>query len=251
MKTTTPVAGVRGVFTFLTAVLLAGCAGSSESTGGPTASSSATPSPTLLSVPEWDPADEGPVALDAGTYLIPSSAWSVADFTVTFPAGWSAQYGHVYAQHGDQSNEFGFYAVVVDEIFADSCEGEGGPTKTFGSGVEDLVTALREQTGGARTTKPDSTILGGYPATRIDLEIPKDLDLDQCQMADYGFTGLQVWYSEPADKYFVLLPGAVARVYIVDVDGQRQVFMADVLNPRSAADRAELDTVLASIRIRG
>lgn len=248
---TTPIAGVRGATTLLTAVLLAGCAGSSESTPGPTASSSATPSPTLLSVPEWDLVDEGTVALDAGTYLIPSSVWSVADFTVTFPAGWSAQYGHVYAQHTGQSNEFGFYEVVVDEIFADSCTGEGGPTKTLGPGVEDLVTALLEQKGGARTTKPDSIVLGGYPATRIDLEIPKNLDLDQCQMADYGFTGLQVWYSEPADKYFVLLPGAVARVYVVDVDGQRQVFMAQVQDPQSDEDRAELDTVLASIRIRG
>jgi hypothetical protein len=204
-------------------------------------------------VPEWDPADEGEVArLDAGTYLVPSSAWSVADFTVTFPPGWRAQYGHVYdAQHGDPSNEFGFYAVMVDEIFADSCEGEGGASKTIGPGVEALVTALHEQPGGATTTEPEATTLGGFSATRIDLAIPKDLDLDKCQMADYGFSGLQVWYSEPADKYFVLLPGAVARVYVVDVDGQRQVFVAQVQHPESEEDHAELDTVLDSIRITG
>jgi hypothetical protein len=213
---------------------------------------SATPSSTFLSVPEWDPTDEGEqVPLEAGTYLVPSSAWSVADFTVTFPAGWSAQYGHVFAQHGDQSNEFGFYGVVVDEIFADSCSGEGGTTEAVGPGVEDLVTALLAQGGGARTTERESTTLGGYPATRIDIVIPKDLDLGKCQMAEYGFSGLQVWYSEPADKYFVLLPGALARVYIVDVDGQRQVFMAQLLDPSSKEDRAELDTVLDSIRIWG
>ena len=90
-----------------------------------------TPSSAFLSVPEREPADEGEVVpLEAGTYLVPRSAWSVADFTVRFPAGWVVQYGHVYAQHGGQDDEFGFYEVVVDEIFADSCEGEGGVTKT-------------------------------------------------------------------------------------------------------------------------
>ena len=210
---------VRGLLVLLTPLLLAGCAESSDTAGEP--APSATSPSAFLSVPEWDPADEGTFApIEAGTYLVPSSAWSVADFTVTFPAGWQVQYGHVFAQHGDRSDEFGFYAVVVDEIFADSCEGEGGATRTVGPGVDDL-------------------------------EIPEDVDLDECQMAEYGFAGLQVWYSEPADKYFVLLPGAVARVYVVDVDGRRQVFMAQILDPRSAVDRAELDTVLASIRIRG
>lgn len=242
----------RGVLALLPPLLLAGCAGSSDTSEEAGSSPSATPSSAFLSVPEWDPADEGEHAsLEAGTYLVPSSAWSVADFTVAFPTGWAVQYGHVFAQHGDQSNEFGFYAVVVDEIFADSCEGEGGMTETVGPGVDGLVTALLGQAGGAKTTKPESTTLGGYPAKRIDLEIPKDLDLDECQMAEYGFEGLQVWYSEPADKYFVLLPGALARVYVVDVDGQRQVFLAQVGNPRSDEDRAELDTVLDSIQIRG
>jgi hypothetical protein len=68
-------------------------------------------------------------------------------------------------------------------------------------------------------------------------------------MAEYGFAGLQVWYSEPADKYFVLLPGAVATVYVVDVEGERQVFLTQVGNPHSQTDLAELQTVLESIEI--
>ena len=90
-----------------------------------------------------------------------------------------------------------------------------------------------------------ATTLGGYPATRIDLRIPKGLHLDRCRLGPWG---LQVWYSEPADKYFALLPGAVARVYIMTVGGERQVFLAQVRDPRSAEDRAELRTVLDSIR---
>lgn len=38
--------------------------------------------------------------------------------------------------------------------------------------------------------------------------------------------------------------------YVVDVDGKRQVFLAQVNNPGSAQDRAELESVLDAIRIK-
>jgi hypothetical protein len=124
--------------------------------------------------------------------MIPRSTWSVADFTVTFPDGWTVQYGHGFAQHHDQPNEFGFYGVVVDEIFSDACRGKGGASTSVGPGVDALVTALLEQDGGTVKTKPVHTTLGGYPATRIDLRIANRVDLDTCQTAEYGFWGLQV-----------------------------------------------------------
>lgn len=93
-----------------------------------------------------------------------------------------------------------------------------------------------------------STRLGGYPATRFDLEIPKHRDVSTCRMTP---AGLQIWYSEPADKYFVLLRDAIASVYVVDVGGARQVFLAQASTSASAADRTELQTVLDSIRIEG
>ena len=170
------------------------------------------PSPTLLSIPEWNTQAEGAhVPLESGTYSV-QLPWSVAGFTVSFPEGWTVQYGHAFGQHSDQPDEFGFYGVVVDEIFTDACRGEGGTTRAIGPGVRrSLITALREQHGGALKTNVTDTILGGYPTTRIDLRIPKRADLDRCRMAEYWDSrSLQVWYSEPADKYFVLLPGAVA-----------------------------------------
>ena len=234
----------------LVAVGLSGCSGESEASPQSKPSASVKTSASLLSVPEWSPEDEGDhVPLDPGTYFIPTSPWSVAGFTVTLPEGWTVQYGHVFGKHSDQPDEFGFYGVVVDEIFTDACRGEGGTTRAIGPGVDSLITALREQKGGALKTNVTETILGGYPATRIDLRIPKRADLERCQMAEYGFAGLQVWYSEPADKYFVLLPGAVATVYGVDVGGERQVFLAQVGNPDSEADLTELETVLRSIDI--
>lgn len=189
------------------------------------------------------------VAIEPGTYRIPASAWSLADYTVTFRAGWEVQYGHLFSKHSDTGNELGFYAVVVDEIFTDPCRGEGVPV-AVGSRVGDLVTALLEQPGPVKGSPVTST-LAGYPATRIDLEIPESLDLTKCRLAEDDVMGLQVWKSTPADKYFVLLPGQRVSVYVVDVHGRRQVFLVETQARTSATDKAELQAALDSIRIEG
>jgi hypothetical protein len=230
--------------------VLTGCGGGV--TGEPPPSTpSATPSATPGVTVSPFPSSDEPVAIEAGDYRIPISTWSVADFMVTFPKGWEVQYGHVYAKHSsdaeDAEDEFGFYAVVVDELYADAFAGETGDLRQVGPGVDDLAAALLKQPG-PKASGPVETTLGGYPAVRIDLVIPESYDLTACSLASFGFEGLQIWYSPPADKYFVLLPDATASVYIVDVDGQRQVFLTQ---SRSAAaeDARELQAVLDSIRI--
>ena len=61
--------------------------------------------------------------------------------------------------------------------------------------------------------------------------------------------GLQIWYSAPADKYFVLLADGIASVYVVDVDGQRQVFLTQYRSATSDEDVRELQTILDSIHL--
>jgi hypothetical protein len=100
------------------------------------------------------------------------------------------------------------------------------------------------------TSRPVTTNLGGYPATRVDLRVPKGLDLESCRMAGAGALALQIWYSEPADNYFVLFAGAVASVYILDVGAERQVFVAQNRSPDSPEATTELEAVLDSIRIQ-
>lgn len=189
------------------------------------------------------------LAIEPGTYRIPASAWSVADYRVTFGEGWAVQYGHIFSKHSDTDDELGFYAVVVDEIFTDPCRGEGVPM-AVGSGVGDLVTALLELPGPIKS-RPVASTLAGYPATRIDLEVPQGLDLTKCRLAEDGVMGLQVWKSTPADKYFVLLPGRRVSLYVVDVHGRRQVFLVETEARTSATDKADLKAALDSIRIEG
>jgi hypothetical protein len=90
------------------------------------------------------------------------------------------------------------------------------------------------------------TTLGGRPALRIDLVVPKGFDLEPCNLQG---AGLQVWYSAPARKNFVLLPDGIASAYLVDVGGRRQVFLTQHRSGTSGPDVAELQTILDSIRI--
>ena len=216
---------------------------SSAASGSPGAGSTGTPAtPAETGMPFAYSTD--PVAIEPGTYRIPRSEWSVVDFTVTFPEGWTVQYAHVYAKDPDTVDELGFYAVVVDQIYGNACEGDTGELIDVGPSVDDLATALLQQPG-PMARGPVDTSLGGYPATRIDLAIPEGFDLAACSLGDIG---LQIWYSTPADKYFVLLPDGAVSVYIVDVDGQRQVFLTGG-SVTSEENVRELRVILDSIQI--
>lgn len=234
---------VHGVAVAVLLVVGAGCGGGGDA--APTqVSTSVTSDPSAGATTELFPYDDEGAPVDAGTYRIPASAWSVADFEVTFGEGWTVQHGHVFHRSSD-AYELEFYAVVPEEIAADACDGVEGGLMEIGPSVDDFATALLEQPG-TQASRPVATTLGGHPATRIDLAIPEGLDLTTCS---FGEVGLQIWYARPADKYFVLLHDNPTSVYIVDVDGQRQVFIAGPLGPMTTKrDARELQAVLDSIR---
>ena len=227
---------------------VAGCSADDPSGGSPAPGASETAPVAAPSTSESTlgsiPAGDAPI--EPGTYRIPRSAWSVADFTVTFPEGWVVQYGHVFGSNQDADDEFGFYAVVVDGIWADACAGgNSGDPIEVGPTVDDLAKALLAQPG-PTASGPVTTTLGGYPATRIDLTVPEGFDLEPCNASGIG---LQIWYSAPADKNFLLTADSSASVFLLDLDGERQVFLSQHGATTSDEDLAELQAVLDSIRI--
>ena len=217
-----------------------------------------TPSPSQTSTPPPSiPMEDGP-RLEPGTYSVSSEGrtgsdpllWSIVDYTITIPEGWKGHTGHYLSKYEgfDEARGLVIYPVLVDEVYADPCEGERGPIEAAGPKVNDLVDALLEQPGTA-TTEPVQTTIGGLPATRIDLEVPKGADLRSCFLADFGRPGLQVWFSKPTQTYFVLMPGYTASIYVVDVDGERQVFLTQHGPAASNEDLRELQSMLDSIHI--
>jgi hypothetical protein len=160
------------------------------------------------------------------------------------PEGWETQYGAPGAiEHSDQLGELGFYFVIVDAIYSDPCQGAGELIEV-GPSVDDFGKALLEQPVTV-ATEPVDTTLGGLPAKRIELTIPDDLDTAACRMGEH----LQIWYSPPVDKYFVLLGDGTASVYILDVNGERQVFLRQYRAGAEAEDISEMQTIIESIRI--
>ena len=197
------------------------------------------------SSPSAAPDSPEPVALEAGTYRIPSLSSSAADFTVTFPQGWTAQHGEIFTTDRDDRG-VGFYSTFVEDIYADPCTGSDdgrGEVVAVGPGVDDLVSALRRQPG-PNASAPVPTALGGYAGTRIDLSLPGDFDFTGCELPD----ALQLWVTPPED-YTVLGADGVTSVSVLDVDGLRQVFVIVRGSAASDEDLRELEAVLASIRI--
>lgn len=218
---------------------LAGCGGSGAVE--PQAPASPTQDATGSSIPD----STEPVALEAGTYQMPNSAWSSVDFAVTIPEGWTVQYGASFRKNPETNDGVGFEAFVPDTIYADACAGSGGEKLVVGPSADDLVAALLQQRG-SKAGDAVETTLGGYPATRIDLTVPAGLDLEECSLEG---AGLQIWFSHPADGYLVVFPDSIASVYIVDVDGRRQVFQTLHWSATSDEDVRELEAVLGSIVI--
>lgn len=224
--------------------------------GGTNPQPSGTPSPTAPAAPSAPPSatpgapastalpvSDDPTPIAAGTYRMPQDKWAVTDYSVTIPDGWTIQYGHLFGKRADTPAEFGFYAITVDEVFSNPCV-IPSPAVPVGPGVDALVTALVEQPGPG-FSDPVETTLGGHPAVRVDLVVPKRWT--ECPSLD-DRVGLRIWYSEPADKNLLTTLDGTTSVYVLEFPGGRQVFVVSWRDATTDAERAELQRVLDSIR---
>jgi len=201
-----------------------------------------THQPTPQPLPDTD-------ALAAGTYAVDVDTREndvVAPYTVTVPAGWQAHNGDELGKHSDQPGWLVIDSFALDRIQLadDTCRGDGifGARQTSTAG---LVAGLRAQGSGLRVSDPVADTVGGLAATRIDLGYPGSKPLSNCRLAGEvgGAPGvLQIW-----SGYFVLFLGESASVYVVDVGGRSQLFVTRTRDDTSAADRAELQSILDSI----
>jgi hypothetical protein len=147
--------------------------------------------------------------------------------------------------------DLSFSPHLVDNVYTGGCHWRGtaldppvGPT------VDDLATALRAQAGPGAPA-PAAVTVGGHPGKRVELSIPKGLDVTTCD-SDGDFAIFGRWYEGPSGTTgaspWTYGNGQHNTVYIIDVDGTRQVIDTMYLPGTSAADRAELDQIVASIR---
>jgi hypothetical protein len=211
-----------------------------------------TPAPTATPSPSPLPSSG---SLDAGSYYIdeggPASPERIA-FAV--PAGWAAEDGFVYKDRGAVAPSFApgsgpgdvtFTTWAVSHVYADACQWQGSLVDA-GTTVDQLANVLVAQKGRVASAATDVT-LGGVPAKRIELTNAASLDPSSCNSSVLRF-----WPDPGPDESGGLcctVAGSTDVVYVVALAGNRFTVVVRHQADSSAADVAELEAVVATIRI--
>ena len=244
------------------AVVVAGIAFLPRSTspvGGAGGEPSVSPSPAPTSTPTSTAAASAAVPefpgvsddVAPGTYMWAAGGATPADVTFTIPAGWMSRYGIPHKDRGGPG-EIAIGDWIIANVYTDPCRWKGSLlSPAVGPTVDDLATALVAQKG-RNATAPTDVTLGGYPAKRIEMSIPADLDRATCDegvIRTWVAPGEDAARSTPDTENLGMHSGQLDVVYIVDINGDRLIIDTWHMPGTSAADLAELDAILASMRI--
>jgi hypothetical protein len=222
--------------------------------GGPGPSATPAPTPT--------PSSSGASNVNFAGAFAPGATYVIDDpccvgksrVTFTVPAaGWSAvdpvYVGKNIAGGGDAFDLY-FSPHLVGNVYTGGCHWRGTALDPpIGPTVDDLANALKAQAGPG-APPPTAVTVGGYAGKTVELQIAPALDVTTCD-SDGDFAIFGRWYggtSPSGAAPWTYGKGQHNTVYIVDVDGTRQVIDTMYLPGASAADIAELDAIVASIR---
>jgi hypothetical protein len=235
------------------AVVIAGCGGAA-STNAPTTTAPAT-TPTVTVAPGGPTAaataagiralSDGPLA--PGTY-----SFLNGHGTVDVPAGWASCCSAFGVLKGD------FAALLFEDItdvivYADSCKWKAGPNPEP-KGAQAIAAAFAAQRG-HQGTKPEAVTVAGLPGWRVKLSVPADQPVtdsgdnkaftgcDDAQFATWGLKG------GSGPSRYQQGPSQIDTLSIVDVGGRTYVLDMVTEPGIPASDQAELDAMLASIKL--
>ncbi len=226
----------------------------------PTPDSIPTPSPTQAASPSLaSNVNQVGIFVPGRTYVMNDSCcMGPAGISLTVPGpGWFTIDPVILGKNeiGDP-NLYDVYLSPhrVGNLYTGGCRWHGTQlVPPVGPTVDDLATALVAQEGPG-ASPPTPVTVGGRPGLKVELSIPKGIDVDTCE-SDGDFSIFGRWYT--GDQLnFGAAPWTYGNeqhntVYIVDVDGTRQVIDTMYLPGTSAANLAELDQVVASIKFEG
>ena len=182
--------------------------------------------------------------LEPGTYLVSRQDWTPVPFSITVPPGWTTDINGFIRKHEGEPQELMLTPWIVTHVYADACHWDGSLSEV-GATAEALAAALSAQSG-REVSGPIEMTLGGYPARRVELLVPGELDVATCDEGQ-----IRSWPSSPTDEStgWIGLPGQTDVVYVIDVDGER-ILIGTTRGPEASdEDVAQLDAIIASIRI--
>ena len=196
------------------------------------------PSPTPTSTPQ----PLGDMPLDAGPVIATGfGASESVELRFTVPDGWGgfAGVGVLPATGTEAPAGMGINLGEVNEgLFSDPCQwNDGEPEVPIGPTVDDLASALAEQTA-YETSTPVDVSLGGYAGIYIELRLPTDVA--SCDAGEF-YPWVGSIYAQGPDNIWDL--------WILDVNGDRIVVVATFFPGTSDEDRAEQQAIVDSIVI--
>jgi hypothetical protein len=222
------------------------------SQGGNGVGAPQTPTPTATTAP---PPSASPRALPNSGLIEPGRYWlnpvGIRDQTtapriaLTVPAGWTAREGSFVDKNYDTTDAGAGPALVAWQMsgtFVDPCTNHVLVEPTPGPGIDALVDALAHQPG-TRAGPPTAVTVDGYSGKFVEVTVTADIT--KCG----GTDGFWIWASPDGDHRYVQGTNEMERIYVLDVEGRRFTFNARIPARTTAADRAELETIIASFDI--
>lgn len=206
------------------------------------------PTPSPMASPQPIPNFQPLVSGGRYTFTWPAESPTAIDeprpsLTITIPNDGWVSYATFAADknYGPSDAEAGASFVVwrIENRYVVPCIESGTPPPALdpspGPGIDELLQALASQTGLSAGPLTPVTI-DGFSGKFVELTVTTDIAT--CQ------DGFYPW----VDKY-VQGNNEVLRVYALDVDGFRLTFFARIPERTTEADRAELESIIASIDI--
>jgi hypothetical protein len=194
-------------------------------------------------------------ALEPGRYWLhggPSSGTPVPRIAVTMPAGWTADGDLLLKNYApdlnpgelDASDAGAGPSLVAWQIsgtFVDPCTDHTLVKPTPGPGIDALADALAHQPG-TTAGPPTAVTVDGYSGKFVELTVTADIT--KCG------DNFHIWASADGNSRWVQGTNEMNRIYILDVESRRFTFSARIPERTTAADRAELEAIIASIDVQ-
>ena len=200
--------------------------------GGPDPTHTPTATPAALPPPG---------SLEPGSYYVDRPDWAPAPYIFTVSDGWELDADGFVSKDAGGAGEVMFTTWNVSHIFSDACDDSVDNLVDVGTTVDELASGLVAQEN--RDASRSTATLGGYPATRVELSFPADLDPATCSG--------RAWPDPGPDMSggMLVADGQTQVVYVLDIGGDRMVVVASHMPDSSEQDLAALQGVLDSLRI--
>jgi hypothetical protein len=183
--------------------------------------------------------------LEPGRYSI-GNLPIAGTMSIAVPAGWTAGGTDLIAKdYGVTAETAGALFAVwpISGTFVDPCT-KHDLVRPAPTDIDSLAEALADQPG-TTAVRPTAVTVDGYRAKVVEVTVTADIA--KCLPTGEGFW---LWAAPGGDRRYVQGTGEMNRIYLVDVDGTMLTFNGRFPAATTAADRAELDAIIASIDIR-